>query len=130
MAQLESRLSQGPFDVICAKGNEAKNHAENRHFRSRVKQYLDNYACADSKVAISITVNEIIDSVRKLSPFGGFAKQMEDGLWYEVEDHSAREKVRQSLRDLLYMQYKSSSKAKRTNGIEMPKSSNGKCFKS
>ncbi|CAJ1967328.1 unnamed protein product [Cylindrotheca closterium] len=44
---------------------------------------------------------------------GGFVKELNDGIWYEVGDHLAREKVGQSLREQLHSQYKSSAKAKR-----------------
>jgi hypothetical protein len=57
-------------------------------------------------------VSSVVEWFRKASPNGGFVKEM-NGVWYEVGDHLAREKVGQALRDRLHGQYKSSTKAKR-----------------
>ena len=114
MKPLRKNFIPGPFDVICAKGNQAKNHSGNRRFRLQVQEALTRYSQAESKVEKSILVSQIVDAVRKASPLGGFVKQLdEDGLWYEVGDHLAREKVGQSFRDLLHSKYSSSTKAKR-----------------
>jgi hypothetical protein len=57
-------------------------------------------------------VSEIIDTIRRKSPNGGFVKQ-DGGKWYEVGDWAAREKVGQRLRDILQGQYRSSSSSKK-----------------
>jgi hypothetical protein len=73
---------------------------------------LEKYAQATSKYEKTSIVSDVINSVRKSSADGGFVKQ-EGGVWYEVGDHLAREKVGQSLRDSLHSLYRSSTKAKR-----------------
>jgi hypothetical protein len=113
MAPLRATFTPGPFDVICARGKDAKNHCGNRRFRQKVQDALLNYSKSDSKMEKSMILSDIVESVRRGSPFGGFVKSNQHGQWFEVGDHLAREKVGQSFRDLLHVKYKSSTKSKR-----------------
>ena len=96
--QLETKLppsfQPGTFDVICAKGKEAKEHTGNRRFRLLVDMNLEKYKEAKTKIAKSTIVTDIVDAIRTSSPDGGFIKASE-GDWYLVSDHHAREKVGQ-----------------------------------
>lgn len=59
-------------------------------------------------------MSSIIQTVRSQSPDGGFIKlDPATGMWQEVGDHLAREKVGQTIRDALHSNYKSSTKAKK-----------------
>jgi hypothetical protein len=78
-----------------------------------INESLKVYSNAKSKLEKTRIVSHIIESIRARSPSGGFIRQDENGQWYEVGDHMAREKVGQSFRDLLHGRYKSSTKAKR-----------------
>jgi hypothetical protein len=134
MTPLQATFTPGPFDVICGRGKVAKNHSGNRHFRNKVQEALLEYSRSDFKLGKSMIVSDIVESVRRGSPLGGFVKwcscsciktnDEEDhehgggGQWFEVGDHLAREKVGQSFRDLLHVQYKSSTKAKRKRRTE------------
>jgi hypothetical protein len=100
----------GPFDVICARGKEARNH--NQQFRKKIKESVNAYAEAETKLYKSLVVSSVVEWFRKASPNGGFVKEL-NGVWYEVGDHLTREKVGQALRDRLHSHYKSSTKAKR-----------------
>jgi hypothetical protein len=125
MAPLQPTFTPGPYDVICARGKDAKNHLGNKRFRSKVKDALLEYSKSEhDKMRKSMILSDIVESVRRNSPLGGFVKSrhvknvQDDGQttttqWYEVGDHLAREKVGQSFRDLLHGQYKSSTKSKR-----------------
>ena len=114
MMPLGISFSPGPFDVICARGKEAKNHPGNIRFRGMVEKAVSRYANASNRYEKSIVVSTIIETVRKESCGGGFVKRNEhDGRWYEVGDTLAREKVGQWLREKLHVNYKSSTKAKR-----------------
>ena len=74
---------------------------------------VNAYAEAETKLYKSLVVSSVVEWFRKASPNGGgFVKEL-NGVWYEVGDHLAREKVGQALRDKLHSQYKSSTKAKR-----------------
>ena len=112
MILLPDEFRPGRFDVICARGNEAKNHHGNVMFRKIVRSFVPQYSQATSRFKKSMIVSQIVDAVRQQSPDGGFVKE-EAGHWYEVGTHLAREKVGQSFRNLLHGQYKSSTKSKR-----------------
>lgn len=100
------------FDVVCARGRIAVNHTGNKRFKLIVESSLQRYSKAPSKLAKSAIVSDIVDTIRKSSPDGGFVKK-EGTMWYEAGDHLAREKVGQALRDMLHSKYRSSTKAKK-----------------
>merc|ERR1712176_749104 len=78
------------------------------------EQNLEEYSSTKSKTTKSYIIMSIVDQIRKGSPNGGFVKRnKDDGKWYEIGDHLAREKVSQCLRDSLSQKYGSSTKAKR-----------------
>lgn len=113
MKKLGAFFRHGPFDVICARGKDAKNHSGNIKFRQRIEESREAYAQAGSRLYKSLVVSSVVNWVREASPNGGFVKEI-DGIWYEVGDHLAREKVGQALREQLHSQYKSSAKSKRS----------------
>jgi hypothetical protein len=112
MTKLSPDFTPGSFDVICARGGEAKAHEGNINFRRKIKESADAYAKAESKLFKSLVVSKVVKGIRKASPEGGFVKPI-NGVWYEVGDYTAREKVGQALRDKNHSHYKSSTKAKR-----------------
>jgi hypothetical protein len=71
--------------------------------------YVDKYSLADTKAAKSVIVSEIIAAIRQAG--GNFCRHKR-GVWFEVGDNYAREKVSALLRDLLHSQYRSSNKSK------------------
>jgi len=112
MTPMPSGFYPGDFDVICARGKAAKQHPGNQWFRSLVKENLEDYSAAESKLEKSFVVSKIIKTVRKRgTPNGGFVKKLQAG-WFEVGDRLSREKIGQAFRDALHTQYKSSTKAK------------------
>lgn len=98
-------------DVICARGKHYWDHEGNKMYRTIVALSKDKYIKATSKIEKSLIVSEIVESIHNSG--GSFVKQDKEGRWVEVDDHSAREKVSQSLRDNLFDQYRSSTRAKR-----------------
>jgi hypothetical protein len=116
---LSFAFSPGPYDVICARGKEAKNHPGNIHYRSVIDKAVEKYEKASSRMEKTIVVSNIVETVRSNSCGGGGFVKYEDGHWYEVGDSMAREKVGQSLREKLHVKYKSSTKAKRRKKKEM-----------
>lgn len=111
MIILDADFEPTSLDVICARGKEAYNHTGNIRFRQLVADQLHNYQTSTSKMAKSQIVREIIESVRRASPKGGFVKKV-NGKWYDVGERARREKTGQQIRDLLHTQYRSSTKAK------------------
>lgn len=110
------------YDVICARGKTAWNHVGNRRFRTTVDINLDRYKAATTKVQKSLIVMEIVDLYRENSPRGGFVRQDSDTKrWHEVGDAVAREKVGQSLRELLLQQDPEKHTAKKTRKASLKK---------
>ena len=65
------------------------------------------------KLDKTLIISEIVDAVKEKSPTKtGFVKKI-GSKWYAVDDHLSREKVSQSLRNILHGQYRSSAKAKK-----------------
>jgi hypothetical protein len=112
MTPLPNDYTLGEYDVLCAKGRAAKGHSGNQFYRQLIQQVSPSYSEACSKFEKSMIVSDLIDEIRSRSnSCGGFVKN-KSGIFYEVSDHFAREKVGQSLRDGLSSQYKSSARAK------------------
>lgn len=88
------------YDVVCGKGRLAFNHPGNQRFRQTIKDNLERYSEAESKLHKSAIVDEIVVLVRKESVKGGFVRQDGDA-WYEIGDHHAREKVGHGFREAL-----------------------------
>jgi hypothetical protein len=97
------------YSVICGRGKECFDSIGNRRFRVIVSLFIAQYSASRSKLAKSIIVSNIVDTIR--SAGGGFVK-FEDGAWWEVSDANAREKVGALIRDYLYTKYKSAAKSK------------------
>jgi hypothetical protein len=97
------------YSIICGRGQDTFNHVGNRRFRALASMFIERYSRAGTKAAKSAIVSEIIGVIRQAD--GNFCKY-ERGVWIEVGDHLAREKVSALLRDFLHTQYRSSAKAK------------------
>jgi hypothetical protein len=114
----------GNFDVVCSQGRKAKTHAGNIYFQSIIENSATKYANAIGKREKSVIVSEIITTIQgkcrsSTCNSGGFVKKVttddNDGhRWEIVENDTAREKVTQSLRDVLGAgQYRSSHVSKK-----------------
>jgi hypothetical protein len=101
----------GKYAVICGRGRACTAWTGNRNLRALVMSYLKPYSQAKNKVEKSSIVSVIIASVRQASPDGAFVK-IEAGVWGEVDEGFAREKIGCMFRDYLHTQYRSSTKAK------------------
>ena len=79
-----------------------------------VQSVLGIYADPEStKKSKSDLIKSIMQKVRDNSPGGGFVKfDSEAGLWFEVGNRIAREKVSQTFRDALNDKYRSSTTSK------------------
>jgi hypothetical protein len=101
----------GKYAVICGRGKACTASTGNRNLRSLVMSYLKPYSQSRNKVEKSSIVSAIMTSVRQASPDGAFVK-IEAGVWREVDEGFAREKIGCLFRDYLHTQYRSSTKAK------------------
>jgi len=97
--------------VLCGRGNEYTNFVGNQWFRTLVTERLQRYSQARSRAEKSNIVQEVFNEVRNSG--GIFARfDQKEGVWFEVRDGEARDKVGSQFREFLHSQYKSSSKAK------------------
>lgn len=111
--------SPGERDVICGRGRNIWQSAGNIHFRGIIMGRMDEYSTVATKAQKSNILSAIVDEIRKESPNGGFVKRdAKTGLWFEVGDFLAREKVSQGFRDILHENYRSSNRTKRRRRLE------------
>lgn len=110
--KLEAGYILGAYDVICGRGNQCRDHHGNIFFRKVIEKNLANYLRAKTKSDKSNVVSQIVDAVRQEG--GAFVRIEESNeRWCLVSERALREKVGQSLRDVLHTQYRSSNKAKK-----------------
>jgi hypothetical protein len=122
-----------PYSVLIGRGKTCAEATGNKRLKVIASTFLDEYSqAAESRIDKSIIVSKIVDMIRDATPQGAFVKQ-EDGIWWEVSDHVARERVGSMLRDMLHEQYRSSSKSKLAKrkiqsfeGVDLQKKSSSK----
>ena len=86
----------GQMDAICARGKSAYKHPGNCQYRKIIRSNLPQYSAAKTKFDKTLLVSSTLNQIREASSSGvSFVKLMEDGRWYEVGEHTAREKVGQ-----------------------------------
>jgi len=95
--------------VLCGRGSSCTKSPGNIILKSLVTEALHEYSMAESKIEKSRIVTRIVEEIKESD--GSFVK-FEEGVWYEVSDAFAREKIGCMFRDALHTQYKSSTKAK------------------
>jgi hypothetical protein len=108
-AQLRVDFKPCAYSVVCGRGSDTFKRVGNRRFRILARKSVERYSQADTRAAKSAIVSEILALVRQA---GGIFCKCKTGVWLEVGDRHAREKIGASLRDLLHTQYKSSTKAR------------------
>ena len=89
---LPEQFQPGPMDVIYGRGHKALKHSGNKRFRALLESKLEEYSKATSKLEKSLLVSSILDAVQQQN--GSFIKE-ENRQWYQVKEHSVREKISQ-----------------------------------
>jgi hypothetical protein len=108
-SQLGVDFQPSHSSIICGRGKQSYTHPGNHRFRMLATMFVKKYSNATRKKDKSAIVSDIVVMIRQA---GGMFCKHEKGAWFEVGDHSAREKTSTLLRDLLHTQYRSSAKAK------------------
>jgi hypothetical protein len=87
----------GRFDILRGRGGLTNHHAGNIKFRNEARALRTDYRNATTnqqKYAYSVEL------VKKVKAYGGkFLEKGSDGLWYEIDEESARKKASQVLRE-------------------------------
>lgn len=87
----------GPKDVCSGRGKRNWNHVGNIAFRNMVQSHVEDYMTAPNKNEKTAIVCRIVDKMRRDGC--RFLQQNKQGLWYDIGDAKARDKVGHSLRD-------------------------------
>jgi hypothetical protein len=117
-SQLPADFKPSVFSVICGRGKESYDYVGNHHFRELASMYVARYARANSKGDKSEIVSEMVGMVHQAD--GTFCK-FEEGAWFKVGDHYAREKAGALLRDMVQAQQRSPVKAKLAKKLKKTK---------
>jgi hypothetical protein len=90
-------------DVLCGRGGTTNQHIGNRKFRTLVKQHQRSYLKCKKKEKPAVA-SKIVKMIREMNPPGRFLKQVKSdgvshGVWCDIGDARATEKVSQALRE-------------------------------
>lgn len=92
MKSLPLDFKPTPYSVIVGRGKLCTDSVGNRRLRVLATTFLQKYSDAStSKIEKSTTVSRIVEITQEACPVGAFIK-LDDGRWWEVADHTAREK--------------------------------------
>jgi hypothetical protein len=79
--------------VICGRGKACTTNPGNRKLRSLINENLEAYGKADNKVEKTAIVSTIMTNIKNGCPNDPAFVKKEDGVWWEVDDAFAREKI-------------------------------------
>jgi hypothetical protein len=96
-SQLGVDFKPSCYSVILGRGKGSYNHAGNHYFRELAKTYLNRYTRARTTADRVALFAELVDMIHQT---GGIFCMCENAAWFEVGDHSAREKASALLRDM------------------------------
>lgn len=108
---LPSGFEPDEYDVQCGRGKGAYNKPGNKRFRAIVREYLNEYIDAKTKVDKSAVLNTILDRVKAQNNGQTRFVAFKDGAWYEISDDQSREKVGHAIREQLQAQEAAPGKA-------------------
>jgi hypothetical protein len=109
-SQLGVDFQPSEYSVICGRGKASYDHTGNHHLRMLASMFVEKYSQTGCGKKHKSTIASHIVALTRES--GGLFCKYEQGAWFEVGDHFAREKVSCMFRDMLHNQYRSSAKAK------------------
>jgi hypothetical protein len=109
-SQLGADFKPSEFSVMCGRGNYTHEYVGNNNFRELASMFVARYARASSKGDRSEIVSKMVGMIHEA---GGTFCKLEEGVWFKVPDHYAREKTGALLRDMVYTQQRSPVKAKK-----------------
>ena len=86
------------IDVLCGRGGATNSHTGNRKFRKIVSLHRERYLRAKKrdKPAYAQHVLELVRNQSQSKPCRFLKKDLNSGMWYDIGDEKAREKVAQA----------------------------------
>ena len=86
------------IDVLCGRGGATNSHTGNRKFRNIVALHRERYLRAKKrdKPAYAQHVLELVRNQSQSKPCRFLKKDLNSGMWYDIGDEKAREKVAQA----------------------------------
>ena len=102
--RLPDNFEPSKYDILCGKGKQCFHNVGNLRLRVTVEIYMDSYLNkSDRKSKKSSIVSQILCAARSYHPerLTGFVrKDRATGVWYEIGDKAARDKIGHIIRDL------------------------------
>lgn len=100
--QLSSRMlpvgyEPTALDVCSGRGKSNWHHAGNVAFRNIIQSNVQRYTDSVNKIGKTLVIASIVDDLRTAGY--QFIKKNKGGIWYDIGDAEAREKVAHGLRD-------------------------------
>ena len=119
--RLPASFQPGQHTVVCGRGKICSESSGNKNLKKLIRTFLHPYGQAKNKGEKSNIVSTIIHAIQQHSS-GRFVKEEQTkggpSQWWEVSESFKREKVGCMFRDMLYNQYKSSTKAKHARKMQ------------
>lgn len=115
---LPETYNVGPNDVIIGRGKKCTMNPGNLRFREIIKNTLDNYQNAETKVKKSDIIMQVLTQLRADNGVGFVKIDAGSGRFIQVEEASCRIAIAQAFRDALSGTYKSSKKHKQQRRLE------------
>jgi hypothetical protein len=107
---LPATFAPQAYSVILGRG-KVNETVGNRRLKILVDIELSNFEKAKSRRERASVVDRVMETIQEACKMGAFIRY-EDGVWYEVDDTEARDKIATMFRNKLSHQYKSSTSNK------------------
>ena len=98
MTPLPADFTPTDYSVILGRGKGSYNHVGNKRCRVIVRSYLEQYNNFNTRFEKATVVTKVLKAIKQACPEGAFIKKA-NGIWYEVDEKTAREKCFTMFRD-------------------------------
>jgi hypothetical protein len=99
MTALPPSFNPTDFDIVCGRGKGHYNRPGCKRLREIIRAYIPQYTAARTKLDKSSVVSCILETVKDQEN-ARFVK-CKKGIWYELSDDQAREKVGHTMREAI-----------------------------
>lgn len=110
LAMLPPDFTPTDYSVVLGRGKGAYNYIGNKRCRVIVKTFLQDFYSRETRSQRAVVVAKVIDIIKEACPIGSFVK-IENGVWYQVSDKVAREKIFTMFRDVQNAEFREARRA-------------------